>query len=162
MGVVAGVSVVPEPEGITGGIVITGIIKTRVKGSGIIIIVTVISWVIIIRRCSFTREAPVEAIVPSLLIHIVRVEAVRVFLKEKRIVACGKAPTVATLHKAHFVGCRLLYANHGIHLRHAGGLQRRRTLISGLVMRVTTRQEQTQNQKQPSHNPVLQWVGLTF
>jgi hypothetical protein len=135
---VAGISIVPQPEGVTGGITITGIIKPRIIGTGIIwtgviIIVTVIALIIIIDCHSSAGDAPVESIVPSLLVRIVRFESGRVFFKDKGSVACREAPAVATLHKAHLVGRRLLCANHGIHLCHAGGLQRRWPLIPGLI-----------------------------
>ncbi len=78
---VVGVSIVPQPDGVTGGIIITGIIKSRVKGTGIII--AVIAWVIIITGSHWgLGGAPVETVAPSLLVHVVRVEAVRVFFKE--------------------------------------------------------------------------------
>jgi hypothetical protein len=121
----AGVSIVPQPEGVTGGIIITGIIKSRVKGTGIII--AVIAWVIIITGSHWgLGGAPVETVAPSLLVHVVRIEAGRVFFKDIGSVACRKMPAVATPHKAHLVGRRLLHADHGIHLLYAGGLQRRR------------------------------------
>ena len=130
---VVGVSIVPQPDGVTGGIIITGIIKSRVKGTGIII--AVIALVIIITGSHWgLGGAPVETVAPSLLVHVVRVEAVRIFFIEIRTIACGKAPAVATFHKPHPVGCRLLRSDHGIHLRHAGGQQRRRPLMTWSVM----------------------------
>jgi hypothetical protein len=83
---VAGISIISQPDGVTGFIIITGIIKP----CGIVtrVIITVITLVIIISsRHSFTGKAPVEAVVPSLLVNIIRVEAVRVFFKEKGAVA---------------------------------------------------------------------------
>jgi hypothetical protein len=135
---VAGISIVPQPEGVTGGITITGIIKPRIIGTGIIwtgviIIVTVIALIIIIDCHSSAGDAPVESIVPSLLVRIVRFEPGHVFFKDKGGVSCGEVSAIAASHKTHLVGCRLLYADHGIHLLYAGGLQRRRPLIPGLV-----------------------------
>jgi hypothetical protein len=140
---VAGIPIVPQPEGVTGSITITGIIKpgvvgTGVIGTGVIIIVTVIALIIIIGCHSSAGDAPVESIVPSLLVRIVRFESGHVFFKEKGGVSCGEAPAVAPPHKAHLVGRWLLCANHGIHLLYTGGLQRRWSLIPGLVMGVTS------------------------
>jgi hypothetical protein len=134
---ISGVSIVPQPDRVTGSIVIAGIIKPCIIA--IRVIITVIALVIITTGShSFSGDAPIKSVVPSLLVYVIRVEALRVFFKEKGTVACGKAPAVTTLHKAHLVGRRLLHADHGIHLRHAGGQQRRRTLIPGLVMGVTS------------------------
>ena len=138
---VARISIVSQPERIAGGIIITGIIKPRVIGTGVIIIITVIAPFIIIDRYSSAGDTPVESVVPSLLVRIVRVEAGRVFFKNIRSVACRKVPAIAPPHKAHLVGRRLLRADHGIHLLYAGGLQRLRPLISGrliptMIMRV--------------------------
>jgi hypothetical protein len=109
-------SVVPQPNGIT------GIIKPRVKSPRRVIVVTVAVLVIIsFGRRSFTGNAPVESVVPALFVYVVRFEAVGVFFKKKRSIACGQAPAVATLHKTHLVGRRLLSADHFIHLRHARG-----------------------------------------
>jgi hypothetical protein len=130
---VAGISIVPQPEGVTGSITITWIIKPRVVGTGVIIIVTVIALIIIAGRHSSTGDAPVEAVVPSLLVLIVRFEAGRVFFKEKGGVSCGEIPAVATFHKPHLVGRRVLRTDHGIHLLYAGGLQRSWPLIPGLI-----------------------------
>jgi len=135
---VAGISIVPQPEGVAGGITITGIIKPRVVGTGVIgtgviIIVTVIALIIIAGRHSSTGDAPVEAVVPSLLVRIVRFEAGRVFFKEKGGVSRGEVAAVATFHKPHLVGRRLLRADHSIHLLYAGGLQRSWPLIPGLI-----------------------------
>jgi hypothetical protein len=101
---VARVPIVSQPEGITGGIIITGIIKSCVKGIGVIITITVITLVIIAGRYPFSRDATVEAIVPSLLVHVIRVEALCVFFKKIGSVARGKMPTVAPRHKTHLVG----------------------------------------------------------
>ena len=68
---VVGVSIVPQPDGVTGGIIITGII------------IAVIAWVIIITGSHWgLGGAPVETVAPSLLVHVVRVEAVRIFFIE--------------------------------------------------------------------------------
>ncbi len=125
---VVGVSIVPQPDGVTGGIIITGII------------IAVIAWIIIITGSHWCLGgAPVETVAPSLLVRIVLIEAGRVFFKDIGSVACRKMPAVATPHKAHLVGRRLLHADHGIHLLYAGGLQRRWPLIiPGLVMCVTS------------------------
>ena len=165
---VAGISIVPQPEGVTGGITITGIIKPRVIGIGVIIIVTVIAPIIIVDGHSSAGDAPVEPVVPSLLVCIVRIEAGRVFFKDKGSFSCGEVPAIATPHKAHLVGRRLLHADHGVHLLYAGGLQRSWPLIPRLLIPRFVRGDNTpgqgksQNQYHPSHNPVLQLVGLTF
>jgi hypothetical protein len=140
---VAGISIIPQPERITGGIIIAGIIQTRGKGTGIIIIITVIALIIITGRHSIAGGAPIEPVIPALLVRIVGFDASRIFFKEVGSVACGKMPTVATLHKAHLITCWLLCAGHGVHLVYRGCLQRRRPLISGrlippLIMRVAS------------------------
>ncbi len=78
---VVGVSIVPQPDGVTGGIIIAGIIKSRVKGTGVIIAV-IVRVIIITSSRSFTGNAPFETVAPSLMVHVVRVEAARVFFKE--------------------------------------------------------------------------------
>jgi hypothetical protein len=135
---VARVSVVSQPDGVTGGIIITGIIKTSGKGTGVIITIAVITLIIIAGRHPFAGDTTVETVVPSLLVRVIRVEAGRVFFKDIGSVTRGEMPTVAPSHKAHFVSRWLLRTDHGIHLVEAGGLQRRWPLVPGLIMRVTS------------------------
>jgi len=134
---VAGISIVSRPDGKAGRVVMAGVIEPCVIRIRVIIAVTGLVVGITVGG-AFARDTAVESVVPSLLVHIVRVETVGVFFKEIRVVASRKAPTVAPLHKPHLVGCWLLYTDHGIHLRHTGGQQRRRTLIPALVMGVTS------------------------
>jgi hypothetical protein len=130
---VARIAVVSQPKGVTGSVIITGIIKPRVKRTGIIIIVAIISLIITISRYPFPGDTSVEAVIPSLLVFIIGFEAGRIFFKEVGIIACGKTTAITTLHKTHLVGGGLLYADHGVRLIYSGGLQRRWPLISGLI-----------------------------
>jgi hypothetical protein len=138
----AGVSIVTtRPDRKTGSVIIAGIIKPVRKSTRGIITITALVICIGYGGGSFAGNAPVESVVPSLLVHIVRVESVGIFFKEIRIITCGKTAAIATFHKTHLVARRLLHTDHGIHLRHAGRQHGRRTLslVPALIMGITSR-----------------------
>jgi hypothetical protein len=85
---VTGISIIPQPERITGGIIITGIIQTRGKGTRIIIIITVIALIIITGRYSIAGGAPIEPVIPALLVRIVGFDASRILFKKVGTVTC--------------------------------------------------------------------------